>query len=199
MAIGAFPAFKLGALLLKQLSKPLANFVKARAKNSYFFRTYICMPPAQIYNWCEVKAKMWSMNLGSSGASVPRLNETMAIELGANLLGESIIFVTAAGILIFEYARSSRKDQEKQQRLQDHLSQMHAEITDLYFLTEQQKAQISELHRALAAAQCGPIRRALMPFQSHHEQQEQEQPQPNPSGRLVTAVSQIQLKLGPNR
>jgi optic atrophy 3 protein len=55
MVIGAFPAFKLGALLLKQLSKPLANFVKARAKNSYFFRTYVCMPPAQFYNWCEVR------------------------------------------------------------------------------------------------------------------------------------------------
>lgn len=55
MVIGAFPAFKLGALLLKQLSKPVANFVKARAKNSYFFRTYVCMPPAQFYNWCEVR------------------------------------------------------------------------------------------------------------------------------------------------
>lgn len=55
MVIGAFPAFKLGALLLKQLSKPLANFVKTRAKNSYFFRTYVCMPPAQFYNWCEVR------------------------------------------------------------------------------------------------------------------------------------------------
>jgi len=54
MVIGAFPAFKLGALFLKQLSKPVANFVKARAKNSYFFRTYVCMPPAQLYNWWEV-------------------------------------------------------------------------------------------------------------------------------------------------
>lgn len=60
---------------------------------------------------------MWSLNLGSPTA-VPRLNEAMAIDLGANLLGETIIFITAAAILILEYSRSSRKDQEKQQQLQ---------------------------------------------------------------------------------
>jgi len=60
---------------------------------------------------------MWSLNLGSP-AAVPRLSEAMAIELGANLLGESIIFVTAAAILVFEYQRSSRKETEKQQQLQ---------------------------------------------------------------------------------
>jgi hypothetical protein len=34
-------------LFLKQLAKPLATIAKERAKQSYFFRTYICMPPAQ--------------------------------------------------------------------------------------------------------------------------------------------------------
>lgn len=47
MVVGAFPAFKLGALLLKQVSKPIASVVKHNAKTSPFFRKYICMPPAQ--------------------------------------------------------------------------------------------------------------------------------------------------------
>lgn len=47
MVVGAFPVVKLGVLLMKQISKPIANFAKERAKNSPFFRTYICMPPAQ--------------------------------------------------------------------------------------------------------------------------------------------------------
>ena len=47
MVVGVFPIAKLGALLFRQLSKPVANFVKERAKHSYFFRTYVCMPPAQ--------------------------------------------------------------------------------------------------------------------------------------------------------
>lgn len=57
-----------------------------------------------VYNWCEIKAKMWILNLGKP-VNIPVLNEAMAIELGANLLGEGIIFIIAAGILIAEYNR----------------------------------------------------------------------------------------------
>lgn len=128
MAIGAFPAIKLGVLAFKQLSKPIANAMKERAKSHPFFRKYICMPPAQcksrkrrwcrwtsqidtvaffiilVYNWADVKTKMWIMNLGKP-VTVPELSETMAIELGANLLGEFIIFSIGAGLLVFEYRR----------------------------------------------------------------------------------------------
>lgn len=47
MVAAAFPVAKLGSLVLRQLSKPIANYSKTKAKNSLFFRTYICMPPAQ--------------------------------------------------------------------------------------------------------------------------------------------------------
>lgn len=57
-----------------------------------------------VYNWVEIQTKMWALNLGKP-ASIPQLNETMAIELGANLLGEVIIFTIGAGLLIFEYMR----------------------------------------------------------------------------------------------
>ncbi len=45
--MAAFPVAKLAGLLLKQISKPIANISKEKAKNSFFFRTYVCMPPAQ--------------------------------------------------------------------------------------------------------------------------------------------------------
>lgn len=47
MVVGVFPAAKLGLLAFKQLSKPIANVIKNRAKESPFFRQYIAMPPAQ--------------------------------------------------------------------------------------------------------------------------------------------------------
>lgn len=59
---------------------------------------------APVYNWVEVTTKMWALNLGKP-INVPQLNEAMAIELGANLLGEVIIFTIGAGLLIFEYVR----------------------------------------------------------------------------------------------
>ena len=45
-----------------------------------------------VYHWCEVRTKMWIMNLGKSG-EIPKLNEAMAIDLGANMLGEGKICV----------------------------------------------------------------------------------------------------------
>lgn len=47
---------------------------------------------------------MWIMNLGKP-IHIPTLNEAMAIELGANLLGEGIIFFIASALLVLEYQR----------------------------------------------------------------------------------------------
>lgn len=144
VALGAFPAAKLGALLLRQVSKPIANFVKERAKQSPVFRSYVCMPPAQFYNWCEVKMKMYFMNLGTAGKVKP-LSETMAIELGSNLLGEGIIFVVAAALLLFEYNRQVRKEQAKEEvRLQE-LEDLYSTLRDLDLRTEQHNAELRRL------------------------------------------------------
>ena len=57
---------------------------------------------------------MWVMNLGRP-VEIPKLNEQMAIELGANLLGEGIIFSIAAAILVAEYVRQVKKEAGKEQ------------------------------------------------------------------------------------
>lgn len=148
MVVGAFPAAKLGALLLKQISKPIANAVKSQAKSSPVFRKYVCMPPAQFYNWCEIKAKMWILNLGKP-VNIPVLNEAMAIELGANLLGEGIIFIIAAGILIAEYNRSANKEAAKEEAKLQEMRDLQTTIRELFIQTEEQSAQLRELTRKL--------------------------------------------------
>jgi hypothetical protein len=117
-------------LALKQISKPIANVLKARAKQSPFFSKYICMPPAQFYNYMEVKMKMISLNLGRPTA-VPKLTDAMAIELGANLLGETIIFAIGAALLVLEYQRSSRKDQLKEQMMMQEKLELQMTINEL--------------------------------------------------------------------
>lgn len=99
-----------------------------------------------VYNWCEVKMKMWVLNLGKP-VEVPKLNEAMAIELGANLLGETIIFSIAALLLFSEYARSARKEAAKEEAKQKEMSDLKNAIRDLYFESEKQNAQICELMR----------------------------------------------------
>uniref|UniRef100_A0A6B2E9G6 Uncharacterized protein n=1 Tax=Phlebotomus kandelakii TaxID=1109342 RepID=A0A6B2E9G6_9DIPT len=149
MVVGAFPAAKLGVLLLKQISKPIANYMKNQAKKSPFFRQYICMPPAQLYNWWEVKAKMWSMNLGKP-VSVQPLNDAMAIELGANLLGETILFVIGAALLILEYTRQAQKESKNQEKVLQEKLELNLKLQELQFQAERHDAQIRELSRILA-------------------------------------------------
>lgn len=136
-------------LALKQIAKPIANIIKARAKQSLFFRKYVCMPPAQFYNWVEVKTKMWALNLGKPTA-VPQLTEAMAIELGANLLGEVIIFVVGAGVLVLEFHRQSKKETLKEQMILQEKMELQAMLNELAFQAERQDTQIRELTRVIA-------------------------------------------------
>lgn len=53
------------------------------------------MPPAQLYHYYEVNVKMKLMNVGKP-REVVKLNEAMAIDLGAELLGEFVIFFVAS-------------------------------------------------------------------------------------------------------
>lgn len=139
VAPGAFPLVKLAALAVRQIAKPLANAMKARAKTSPFFRNYVCMPPAQFYHWMDVNVRMRMLNLGKP-KDVKKLDENAAIELGADLLGETIIFVVAATTLTLEYIRQSRNSakaaaelEERWQRAEqkiDHLEQSLLKVTE---------------------------------------------------------------------
>ncbi|XP_037812845.1 putative OPA3-like protein CG13603 isoform X2 [Lucilia sericata] len=149
MVIGAFPAAKLGVLAIKQISKPIANIIKSKAKEHPLFRNYVCMPPAQLYNWVEVKTKMWALNLGKP-VNVPPLTEAMAVELGANLLGEFIIFAIGAGLLIFEYARQTSNEAKKLEKAKLEKDELTNRLAEMTFRLERQDAQLREMTRVLA-------------------------------------------------
>lgn len=87
-----------------------------------------------VYNWIEVKTKMWGMNLGKPIA-VPQLNEAMATELGANLLGEAIIFIIGAALLIVEYRKSKAEKDKLTTTLADMASQLERQENEIKFLT----------------------------------------------------------------
>lgn len=88
------------------------------------------------------------MNLGKP-TKVAKLNETMAIELGANLMGEAIIFSIAGGCLMFEYNRQVTKEAKKEQVRQMQLLKFSEDIQALHNTTLQQEAQIHYLQDAI--------------------------------------------------
>ncbi|KAG5328050.1 OPA3 protein, partial [Acromyrmex charruanus] len=148
MPVGVFPALKLGVLFIKQISKPLAKFLVNQAKTRPIFRTYFIIPPAQFYHWAEVKAKMYVMNLGKP-TKVAKLNETMAIELGASLMGELIIFSVAGACVILEYNRQVTKETKKEEVRQMQMQKFTDDVQALYNISLQQEARIHYLQSAI--------------------------------------------------
>jgi len=163
MAIGAFPLVKLGILLVKQISKPIANGVASRAEKSKAFRNYVCIPIAQLFHLYDVKVRMRVLNLGKvSKEKVPKLNEKKAIETGAQLLSEFILVAVASIIVIYEYNRSMQKEEKKQIEIEQEKSDLKDRVQDLEFAVEKQSTQLKELTR-LAIAIRDDLQKSLLP------------------------------------
>jgi len=144
--VAAFPAAKLFFLVIKQISKPIAKSVADRARKSPIFKKYVCLPVAQFFHWYEVKIRMQTLGLGKV-KKVPKLNESEAIETGAQLLSEFLLFGIAAGVLIYEYNRSSEKEEAKQEAIKKQEEEQKNKIMNLVFTVEKQEVQIRELTR----------------------------------------------------
>lgn len=148
-AAAAFPVAKLGFLLIKQISKPIAKSIAARARNSRLFREFICIPVAQMFHWYEIKMKMRMLNVSGKMTKVPKLNEAKAIEQGSEILSEAIILTIASSILIYEYNRSSKKEEAKEAAITADREKIKHKIFELEFKVDKQTTQIRELARTV--------------------------------------------------
>ncbi|XP_030008941.1 optic atrophy 3 protein homolog [Sphaeramia orbicularis] len=149
MVVGAFPIAKLLYLGVRQMSKPVANRIKAGARRSEFFKNYICLPPAQLYHWIEMRTKMRIM--GFRGATIKPLNEEAAAELGAELLGEAIIFLIGGGCMVLEYSRQATNSRRKEDELNATITELQTQIAELTLTTETLDAQLREVNRLLVS------------------------------------------------
>ncbi|XP_061538057.1 optic atrophy 3 protein homolog [Phycodurus eques] len=149
MVVGAFPIAKLLYLGVKQMSKPVANRIKAGARRSEFFKNYICLPPAQLYHWIEMRTKMRIM--GFRGASIKPLNEDAAAELGAELLGETLVFLVGGGCMVLEYTRQAANSRRKEDEFNQTLTSLQTQVAELTFTTETLSAQLREVNRQLVS------------------------------------------------
>ncbi|KAF0030189.1 optic atrophy 3 protein homolog [Scophthalmus maximus] len=147
MVVGAFPIAKLLYLGVRQMSKPVANRIKAGARRSEFFKNYVCLPPAQLYHWIEMRTKMRIM--GFRGSVIKPLNEDMAAELGAELLGEAIIFVVGGGCMVLEYSRQAANSRRKEEELTETLTGLQTQLAELTLTTETLDARLREVNRQL--------------------------------------------------
>ncbi|XP_070569460.1 optic atrophy 3 protein homolog [Ptychodera flava] len=158
MVVGAFPLAKLASLAVRQISKPIANYLKEASKKSEFFRRRICMPPAQLYHWSEINIKMRILGLGKAKEVKP-LSESAAVELGAEIIGETFIFTVGVGVIVAEFWRQSRNEQHKEDQQNDSIKELYNKVEELGLMMEQQDARLRELNRRIASLDHGRLLR----------------------------------------
>ena len=140
------PLIKLGYLLIRTVAKPVANVLKQQTKNHPVFRS-ACVRLAQTYHRSEIKM---SRRLGGASkavteAAVRPLDEQKAIEVGANFLGETLVFIVAGTVLILDQTVSAQKEQVRRQIIEDKFNQIFREIDEL-------KTEVKELKENKSSA-----------------------------------------------
>ncbi|VDM31810.1 unnamed protein product [Hydatigera taeniaeformis] len=128
--VGPFPIFKLGILAVKQISRPVANRLKQKASCNGFFRKYLCIPSGQLYHVWNTRLKLKLLGLGKP-KDVKRLPDESAAEVGAEILGECIMFSIGAFLLFLEYRRQSKNEVEKERKARSELESLQIAVQDL--------------------------------------------------------------------
>lgn len=87
--------------------------------------------------------------MGFRGSTIKPLNEDAAAELGAELLGEAIIFLVGGGCMVLEYSRQAANSRRKEEELNETITGLQTQIAELTLTTETLDAQLRELNRHL--------------------------------------------------
>lgn len=89
--------------------------------------------------------------MGFRGATIKPLNEESAAELGAELLGEAIIFLIGGGCMVLEYSRQATNTRRKEEELSATITGLQTQIAELTLTTETLDAQLREVNRLLVS------------------------------------------------
>ncbi|GAA5925848.1 hypothetical protein JCM1841_006336 [Sporobolomyces salmonicolor] len=121
-------SLKIGSLLLRTLSKPIANKIKSRAKEHDGFKSKT-IAMAQFLHRAEMNLRV--RLLGESPKHVRPLSESRAIETGANFISEGFLFAVAASIIIGETYRGKRAEGKRRDAINETLETHEAQIKAL--------------------------------------------------------------------
>lgn len=89
--------------------------------------------------------------MGFRGSSIKPLNEEAAAELGAELLGEAIIFLVGGGCMVLEYSRQAANSRRKEDELNETITGLQTQMAELALTTETLNAQLREINRQLVS------------------------------------------------
>ena len=136
---------KIGSLLIKTLSKPVAKRIKTDFTRYDLTRRFLIGMGQQTHR-LTTRMTIWSE--GFKVRSIPPLEEKEAIQKGADLLGEAIVFGVSVGVVVWEYNRSNEKAKAKEEK---RLLEIEAENDDMDEKLHALDVRIEALEKAVKA------------------------------------------------
>ncbi|KAJ0233717.1 hypothetical protein HA466_0280600 [Hirschfeldia incana] len=123
------PLMKLGTLLVKTISKPLASQLKHQAKVHPRFRQSIINFAQRNHRvTTQIQRRIYGH---ATDVEIRPLNEEKAVQAAVDLIGELFIFAVGGGVVIFEVQRSSRSEARKEEARKQELEELKKKDEEL--------------------------------------------------------------------
>ncbi|KAG2658155.1 OPA3-like protein isoform X2 [Panicum virgatum] len=139
------PVAKLGTLLLKTMSKPIATRLKTEASRHPKFRQLIInLAQANHRISTNIQRRVYGH---ATNVEIRPLNEEKAVQAAADLIGELFVFSVAGAAVIFEVQRSARSEARKEEARKNEIEAIRQKEDQLAEEILTMKQKLSELER----------------------------------------------------
>ncbi|EES06631.1 hypothetical protein BDA96_04G127800 [Sorghum bicolor] len=161
------PVAKLGTLLLKTMSKPIATRLKTEASRHPKFRQLIInLAQANHRISTNIQRRVYGH---STSVEIRPLNEEKAVQAAADLIGELFVFSVAGAAVIFEVQRSARSEARKEEARKKEIEAIRQKEEQLAQDLLIMKQKLSDLeHVANSRGLSGLFRSSSVPDQRPH-------------------------------
>ncbi|KAF8656776.1 hypothetical protein HU200_060487 [Digitaria exilis] len=139
------PVAKLGTLLLKTMSKPIATRLKTEASRHPKFRQLIInLAQANHRISTNIQRRIYGH---ATNVEIRPLNEEKAVQAAADLIGELFVFSVAGAAVIFEVQRSARSEARKEEARKKEIEAIRQKEDQLAEEILTMKQKLSDLER----------------------------------------------------
>lgn len=141
------PLVKLGTLVLRTLSKPLASRLKQQATHHPRFREIIInFAQANHRFQVNLQRRIYSH---ATNVDIRPLNEEKAVQAASDFLGEAFIFSVGGAVVIFEVQRSARSEARKEEARKQELEDLRKRDEIVAVQLDTIRERVDELERTL--------------------------------------------------
>uniref|UniRef100_A0A2A4JH52 OPA3-like protein n=1 Tax=Heliothis virescens TaxID=7102 RepID=A0A2A4JH52_HELVI len=193
-----FPLFRLGTLLARQLSAPIATRIKRFAVHNPRFRRGVRRAGRAFYS-CELRFRMWTLALRQP-RTLPPISDQAALNAGADILGEAVIFTLGGLIIVLEVNRQANKLEDKVLEEESRWLALQVALQELRRELELQQQDIDRLHatlRRLAHRRSPPTPKLPSSETAEHSPSEHSPPERSPPEHSPPVTPRLPPELHP--